>query len=182
MEDKEIINLCKKIYREHKEALDLIYDYADETEFEDAAREFIESIQAQELYVDGGSAWFIPSDFQDKFELIGEDYWCGGHPFAFWYTRYGEKLGIILEIGPFKDGEKRRAFLSHLKKHDFRIHDRSFKPGAKYTRIFTKYPRFDDWDSKESIIEKMDELYHTQAKNAKTNLLKTCSTFSWKDA
>jgi len=38
MEDKEIKKLCKKIYKEHKEALDLIYECKENTEFERASQ------------------------------------------------------------------------------------------------------------------------------------------------
>jgi hypothetical protein len=182
MEDKEIKLLCKKIYKEHTQALDLIYEYAEETEFEESAKEFISGLKAVEIGIDGRSAWFIPKKLESIIKKVGEESWCEGYPLAFWYTAQEEKLGIILEVGPFKDGALRRNFLTHLKEHDFTIHDRSFKPGAKYTRIFTKYPKFQDWDDKESIIQKMDDLLNKSAKKAVNNLEKACSTFKWESA
>ena len=81
------------------------------------------------------------------------------------FVKYSKNLTTQLDKKFNKSGEK-----------DFNI------LLEKHTRLFTKYPKFDDWDNKESIIERMDDLYRTQAKNAKTNLLKACTTFSWKDA
>jgi len=179
MENKKLKDLCKKIYKEHKEALDLIYDYREDTEFEGAAKKFIENISADEIEVKGYSAMFIPSKFQGTFELIGEEYWYRGRPFVFWFSRQKEKIGIILEIGPFKDEEKRRAFLDHLKIHKFTIKESSYKAGAKFTRIFSKYQNFNDWDNKDSIIDIMVDLYSKNAKNAENNLLEACSTFLW---
>ena len=179
MEDDKIKQLCKKIYKEHKQALDLIYEYVEETEFEEAAKEFISGLKAIEIWIDGRSAWFIPKKIESLINKVGEESWCDGYPLAFWYTVQEEKLGIILEVGPFKDGSLRRKFLTHLKENGFTIHDRSFKPGAKYTRIFTKYPKFEDWDNKESIIQTMDDLLNKSAKKAVNNLEKACSTFEW---
>jgi hypothetical protein len=182
MEDKEIKQLCKKIYKDHKEALDLIWEYAEETAFEESAQEFIQSIGAQKIHIDGRSAWFMPKELEINLEKVGEESWCQNYPFAFWFTAQEETLGIILEVRPFGSSSLRQSFLGHLKKHGFTIHERSFKPGAKYTRIFTKYPKFEDWDNKESIIQKMDELYTKSAKKAEENLLEACKTFTWKPA
>jgi hypothetical protein len=74
-----------------------------------------------------------------------------------------------------------RKFLEHLKKHNFTIRDRSLEPGAQYTRIFTKYPKFEDWDSKESIIQKMDDLYNKTARKSVDNLTAACAEFDWEN-
>ena len=179
MEDKEIKQLCKKIYKEHKEALDLIYEYVEDTEFEGASQEFIQSIDAKKIHIDGRTAWFMPKEFMTIIKKVGEETWCNNYPFSFWFVAQEEKLGIILEVRPFNSSSLRQNFLKHLKKNGFTIHDRSFKPGAKYTRIFTKYPKFEDWDHRESIIQKMDDLYNKTSKKPMENLLNACRTFTW---
>jgi len=102
----------------------------------------------------------MPKEFETIIKKVGEENWCNNYPFAFWFVAQEEKLGIILEVRPFSSSSLRQNFLKHLKKNGFTIHDRSFKPGAKYTRIFTKCPKFEDWDHRESIIQKMDYLYN----------------------
>lgn len=179
MEDKEIKLLCKKIYREHKQALDLIYEYAEENAFEESAKEFISGLEAVEIGIGGRSAGFIPKKIESIIKKVSEKSWGEGYPLVFWYTAKEEKLGLILEVGPFIDSNLRRNFLTHLKEHNFTIHDRSFIPGAKYTRIFTTYPKFQDWDDKESIIQKMDDLLNKSAKEAVNDIEKACSTFNW---
>jgi len=44
--------------------LDLIYEYAEETEFEESAKEFISGLKAVEIGIDGRSAWFIPKKLE----------------------------------------------------------------------------------------------------------------------
>jgi len=182
MDDQNIKTLCKKLYKDHKEALDLIYKYAEDTEFEESAKDYFLTIGAQKIKIDGISAWFIPHDFHDNYKIISEELWCSGFPFAFWFIANKKKdtLGFIIEIGPMGSDSHRQNFLNHLKEYEFKIKNISLKPGAKYTRIFSKYKEFKNWDSKESIIQKMDELYSANSsKKIEGNLLKACKSFEW---
>jgi len=105
MEDENIKKLCQKIYKEHKQALDLIYEYAKGkgTEFEEAARKFIEGIGAQKIKIRGRWAWFLPEEIEHLLVNVGEESWAGGYPLAFWFTPQTDKLGLIIEVGPFND-------------------------------------------------------------------------------
>ena len=179
MENEDIKGLCKKIYKEHQEALDLIWKYSEETEFENAANEFISNIEAEKIWVDGKWAWFIPKEYSQIIKKIGEESWCNGYPFAFWFVKQSEKLGIILEVGPFLEESKRKEFLDMLKKHRITFSKRAYKPGARYTRFFTKYPAFDNWDDKDMIIEKMEILFNKSAKENREKLLNACQEFNW---
>jgi hypothetical protein len=180
MENESLKELCKKIYKEHKTALDLIIEYAGYTEFEDYAKEFILNLGAKEISVSGKSAWFMPQNFESKIQMVGEKSWCGGYPIAFWFLAKEEKLGLILEVGPFENNSLRESFLAHLKKYSFKIGDKSFKPGAKYTRVYTTYPKFQDWDNRDSVIQKMDDLfYNTKTQDNIERLEKACDSFQW---
>jgi len=179
MEDKELKALCKKIYKDHKEAIDLIWEHADEDDFEEAAREFVAGQDATLIRADGRKAWFIPKELLPHLQLVAEESWCNCYPVCYWFVAKEEKLGIIIEVGPFLDGDLRRKFLHHLKANDISIYDRSFKPGARYTRIFTKYPRFDDWDNKESISQKMDDLVNKVVQKFTKKLIEACESFDW---
>ncbi|RLD04661.1 MAG: hypothetical protein DRI32_05295 [Chloroflexi bacterium] len=181
MEDESIKKLCKKIYKEHKNALDLIYKYADETEFESAASEFIASLDAREISINGKQAWFLPRSILSKIKKVGLETWSDEYPLTFRFVALDEKLGIILEVGQFANGVLRKKFLEHLKENGFTIHNRSLEMGAKYTRIFTKYPKFLEWDDKESIIQKMDDLLNKTAKKAVDNLENACTSFDWEN-
>ena len=41
MQDKKLIDLCKTIYKKHKDAIDLIVDYGMTSQFQTAAETFI---------------------------------------------------------------------------------------------------------------------------------------------
>ncbi|ANV83126.1 hypothetical protein AWQ21_01190 [Picosynechococcus sp. PCC 7003] len=185
MENPEVKALCKQIYKDHKEALDLIYEYKEDTEFEDSAREFIQKIDEEEIFINGKSAWFIPKKLNDSLreplKEAGGEQWCNNLPFAFWFPAKKDRIGIIIEVRPFNISSFRKAFLEHLRNHGFnKISDKSLNPDAKFTRIFSKYLKFEDWDNKESIIQKMDELYQkAEFRQAAENLLEACKTFNW---
>ncbi len=178
MEDEEIKRLCKKIYKEHKQALDLIYDYTGETEFEEAATDFIEGIGAHNIGISYRWAWFLPEDIEPLLNKVGEESWADGYPLAFWFVPKADKLGLIIEVGPFNDDSLRREFLTHLKKCDFKIYDRSFKRGAKFTRIISKYAKFEAWDNKDDLSQKMETLLESVKKDTK-NLREACKSFKW---
>ena len=179
MENEQIKSLCKSIYKEHKEALDLIIQYAEESKFVNASIDFAKSIKADLTYSTYTVMWFMPMELIPVIKNIGVENWNAGYPFTFWFYYYEKSLGFAIEVGPFEDESKRQKFLKHLGKHNFKIHDRSFKPGAKYTRIFSKYPKFEDWDNKEAIINKMDDLFSKSAKEPYKNLLAACKSFKW---
>ncbi len=98
------------------------------------------------------------------------------------YRAKNNRLGIILEVGPIIDSSVRIDFLRHLKKFGFKISDRALEPERKYTRIFTKYFDFEDWDNQDSIISKMDELLSKSAKKSYEKLLEACSTYNWESS
>ena len=179
MENDDIKMLCKKIYQDHSEAIDLINKYSAENSFEAAAASFLERINLEESYVDSRTAWFLPSELAEKLPKNCDPKWSWGYPLAVWYRARNNRLGIILEVGPILDSSLRIHFLKYLRKFGFKISDRALEPERKYTRIFTKYIDFEDWDNGETIIAKMDDLYYKSAKKPYINLLEACDSYDW---
>jgi hypothetical protein len=181
MENNELKELCKKIYKEHKVAIDLIWQYAEKNSFEEAANEFCEQKEFTNKFVNGRSLWVIPKIISENTKKVGEEKWAWSYPIAVWFSANDRKIGVILEVGPFLNGNLRVKFLEHIKKNGFTINERSLQPTARYTRIFSKYFAFDDWDEKESIVEKMDELYDKQLKKHLDNVNEACKSFNWEE-
>lgn len=178
MEDQEIRDLCKKIYKNHKEALDLIYEHSSEDEFETASEEFSTTLEFVEKFIDWKAFWLIPKEVASHCKKIAHD-WSWGYPVAFRFVKKEEKMGLVIEVGPFIDGDKRSEFLTHLRNYNYVINDRSILPTSKHTRIFTVYPHFEEWDDKELIKEKFAELYEDYMKEHIDRLSEACKAFSW---
>ena len=181
MTDTKLKSLCKIIYQEHKEALDLIYSYSGETQFEEAAINYIRNIDAKQFVINNKSAWFIPNIIFNKIEKVGDESWQRGYPIAFWFIKQSdEKIGLIIEIGPFSDSSKRIELLQLLENEKFKIPKRAFQVTSKFTRIYSKYIKFNDWDNQENVIEKFQELYEINEVQAKLDAIeKICSNFKW---
>lgn len=180
MEDKELKLLCKKLYKEHKVALDLIWSYASDDEFEDAAEEFSRTLSLKEEFVDGRVLFMVPRKLAHKsLENIAESNWAWGYPISTRFVNKENKLGLIIEVGPFKDGHLRSDFLKHLKSFGYSISEKSLRITSRYTRIFTKYPNFEEFDDKEQIKLKLEELNEKYLNKHIATLEKACNEFEW---
>lgn len=179
--DENTIKLCKQIYLEHKDALDLIYDVIqiDESTFNPAVDEFLKKTDILETYRSRRSLWFVPTILQNT-PKVGQDNWNDGYPIACGFSKYDdESIGFILQVGPFIRPEQRVCFIKHLEDYDFKIKDRSKKLESKYTRIFTKYLRVKDWSDQEEVYSIMDDLFRNKAKRSIDNLTRAIEEFDW---
>ena len=61
MQDKELVDLCKSIYRKHKNAIDLIVKYGMNTAFGSSATEILEKSGCEILHETSNWLYFIPT-------------------------------------------------------------------------------------------------------------------------
>jgi hypothetical protein len=184
MQNQEIINLAKTIYQKHKRAIDLINEYGITSPIDPV----LDSFKSQhsnniiELYRRSNSFWFIPKDFTNRLPKIAAN-WESPYPVAFWFRikREEGKIGLILEIGPFLDPSLRIKFMNHVKKSGkFRVPDMGLRPESKYTRIYSEYKSFADWDNFESLSTQINGLFLSEkAKNAQHNIKDLIESFKW---
>jgi len=180
MKDEEISNLCKKIYKQHKNAIDLIVANATSS-FEAPIEKFISKNKTiKELDRTGTSFWFLPEEFSKSVPKVSDEW--AEYPFAYWFSKYEkeDRLGLILEVGPFNDSNKRIEFMNALQEGGFKIREGSLKPESTYSRIFTKYIKFDEWEDIDKTAEKMDDLYNDKAKEANKKIGVVLKKFNWK--
>lgn len=179
--DEKIIELCKSIYKAHKEALDTIFSVIkiDDTALNPAIEDFLkDNPDLFSTYIPSGGFWFLPNSIANM-PKVGKITWNKGYPIAFWFAKYYETLGFVLEIGPFNNPELRVRFLKHLEGYGFKIKDRSKKLESQFTRIFTKYIKIKEWSEREEIFEVMTDLYKNKAKAEIERLLQAVQTFTW---
>jgi hypothetical protein len=107
--------------------------------------------------------------------------WISPYPVACWFIkRQDDKLGIVVEVGPIRDKQKRVQLMEAMKRHnELRVPKNSTSLDARYTRVFSKYIEFEDWDNEELILEKMDVLYNKEAKYALQVLGQVVPNFDW---
>ena len=161
MENEDIKNLCKKIYKKHKQAIDLINQYSWSSEFEIAAQDFLNQHNFVCKANNSKVAWFIPKQVHENAEIMCPPEWGWGFPVAVWFSKETQRIKIIVEIGPVINSSFRRRLLEIYRDHDVRIKNTSFREDAKYTRIFANNVEIIDWDDKEEILSGMNDLYNS---------------------
>lgn len=179
--DDKVLNLCKSIYNQHKDALDTIFNVIriDDTAFNPAIERFLkDNPDIVSTYPVAGSLWFLPNSIIST-PKIARINWNQGYPIALWFCKYEETVGFVIEIGPFNNPEHRLQFLLHLEKTGFRIKDRSKKLESQYSRIFTKYVKVNDWSDEDEILEVMNDLYTNKGKSNVDLVIKAVKSFAW---
>jgi len=180
--NNEVVQLCRDIYKQHKEAIDAVISYGLTVTFNEAIDGFIKGKNLIESQRRSFDFWFVPSNFKDKVPQSGAN-WLSPFVISYWFRFKEEenKLRLILEVGPFKDSEIRVKFLRFLKKEFklFRVPDRSLEPERRYTRIHSVTVHFDEWDDADKLISEMDNLYKNKFKETNETIVKAIAKFQW---
>ncbi|MCC6124127.1 MAG: PD-(D/E)XK nuclease family protein [Pirellulales bacterium] len=144
MQDQELIDLCKTIYRKHRAAIDLIIEYGMVSNVLDAAiQELKEQVECEFMVNYGSSVWFLPKsmgEYLPKESLNGWQYLPRPTPIACWLYYIGrrQQFMMVLEVGPLADGKKRIRLLESLQKVGFHFRQAGLREEAKFTRLISE--------------------------------------------
>lgn len=181
MENDEIINLCKDIYRKHKDAIDIINKYATTSILNPVLDDFIkDKNDIEEFTRTNYNLWFLPKDLINILPQMNHN-WQSPFPLSFWFW-FGmdrNSIGLILEVGPWDNSEDRLNFMKHLDSKDIKFNKKALTIDAKYTRIFSKYNKFSDWESESDILEEMNKLYSETEKEQLKNIIEIIKKYNW---
>ncbi len=153
--ESEIQELCKNIYRRHKQALDMIYEYRtdQQAEIRDCLVELIEQNENQELdHVSKSVVYFLPKylDFPKLKE--GNGWTRSGRIMLFQFTNTQDSLKLYLVLGPGPD-ETRVKLFDVIGKNEPPF-KRSFKALGKnwstvYNRTFLSKAAYEERNTEE---------------------------------
>lgn len=161
MKDESLKRLCKDIYNEHKDAIDLISEYVG-NDYEESMDNFLKNYpDLVQVYRAKKHFWFLPKKTIDK---LPKDYvksWNAPYPISIWSNLRDDigKMRLIVEVGPFKDSKKRVDFLKYLKKNGIDIKESSMDLESRYTRIYSQTIKYEDWDEPEKLSKELIEFY-----------------------
>jgi len=143
MQDEELLELCKAIYRKHKTAIDLITSYGASSQVVDVCHDVVEKYdETAHCQKTANRVWLVTKDMVKGMEEVDLNGWGvleKKYPVYWWYhfiKRTG-KLKLSLEVGPVADYEKRKALLDVIKDAGFSFWEGGYKEGAKFTRIYS---------------------------------------------
>lgn len=136
--ESEIIDLCRKIYRKHQRALDLIYEYRPDQQ--EAIREKLENLisTTPDLVMDIGSKSyirFLPKSWDVPILQQGAGWTRTGRILLFEIQNYPNMLNVHLIIGPGPQDIREKLYTLTQQKEIFRAY-RAF--GAKWNTIYRR--------------------------------------------
>jgi hypothetical protein len=154
--DSEIVELCRRIYRKHQKALDLIFEHRPDKQAE--TRELLEKIvrETPGLIFDHCSksyVRFLPESWDSIPQLkAGSGWTSSGRMLLFEFENLSNALTLRLHIGPGPDETRQKLF------DVARTHQPPLKPASRtlnqqwnsvYSRSFLKAKDYEDADDEQ---------------------------------
>jgi hypothetical protein len=139
-----MVDACRQIYKNHKTALDLIFDHGQVSELEAAFGMLIsDNEQYKTLEIKSNRSetlFFFDSKWMNEFKnflVADSNRWKIKFPVHYWFTVKPKKLYLRLEVGPFIEGSgaDRVAFVQTLRT-ELGVKEKAVG-GSVYTRIKT---------------------------------------------
>jgi len=140
MSDPELVDLCKAIYRKHREAIDMIVEYGASSRVLDACEEkAIELVGKNMVTRTGTSVWFLPREMA-LFETEMAPGWGflpKSYPIMWWFHYYKDKgkLQLSMEVGPIAAPDYRLRLLKKIEEAGFKFSKYAFREKARFSRI-----------------------------------------------
>lgn len=177
--DETIKQLCKDIYSENKEVIDLIYSIGHKTDTTQAFENFKNSFpNIIPVYDSTSMFWFIIDEFAKMKKM--QKGWAGEYAVCFWFSNYNGKMKLTLEVGPFDDPKKRVDFLNVLEQKGIKLRKNAKEAGRIYTRIYNDTKMVDDWTNSEELTEALETLFNNdKVKNMIKMVKSAIDEFDW---
>lgn len=143
MQDTKLIELCKTIYRRHRDAIDLIVEYGASSRVIDVAESVLaDRAKPEFMHHMGRRLWFIPEEMGrllPNVDLLQWGFLPRPTPICCWLETASDfsKLWIRMEVGPITDSALRIVLLKRLADAGFKYWKGGLQEGAKFTRILT---------------------------------------------
>ena len=163
MQDEELTNLCKTIYRKHREAIDLIVEYGMVSAFSQATEDVLGVDGKYEiLYSSPSQIWFLPDSWKTLVPENGIMWTSLKRPVSVccWFEYYKGKLYSHFEVCKMDDPALRLECVKSLKAAGFTLGKKAFDENATYSRFYGKTVKIKDetdYDEMSSAIEKLLE-------------------------
>jgi hypothetical protein len=152
MQDEELSNLCKSIYRKHKKAIDLIVSYGGSSQVYEACKaaleesghfELTESKPFSFIQETRGRVFFVPKVMGENMKEVELSRWQHierQFPICCWFKRNAktDKLQITIEIGPVENFDLRQKLVEVFDTEEFSVRKKAYVEGTYYTRVYSK--------------------------------------------
>jgi len=161
MQDKELAELCRTIYRRHREAIDLIVEYGMTSVFNEIATEVIENKgDCEVLYSSPKQIWFLPKSWAKVVPENGTAWRHLKRPVSVCCWLLQEKhVRMIFEVSGMDDLDMRMACVKALREAGFKLMKMAFRKDAQYSRFFTLSTRVTDWTDQGGLTDAIQKVF-----------------------
>ncbi|MBC5782638.1 PD-(D/E)XK nuclease family protein [Ramlibacter sp. USB13] len=164
---EELVNACKKIYAQHRQAFDLIIEHGQVSALGEAFKTFAQDVSEVEAFsTRPNDVFFVARDWltAPELQVADKERWGSSFPAKFWFHREEEKLSLCVEVGPVLDGSSfdRARFVRELRAR-FKEKDKKFK--SSFTRIRTYKAKVEDDLDPEAMHSEMVRLWRQMGAN-----------------
>ncbi|MBN2271828.1 MAG: PD-(D/E)XK nuclease family protein [Sedimentisphaerales bacterium] len=177
MQDERMVDLCKTIYRKHREAIDMVVEYGKTGVLQQAVEDVLsedgeyELLSSRPCYV-----WFLPLTWT---RVIPENGIAWKHlkrpvSIACWIEYYNNDISIHLELSKMDDPELRLSCVKKLQEAGFKFSKKAFDVNATYSRFFGASSTVSDMSDYEKVREAVEKLL----KKAKAEFPKAQGVFN----
>jgi len=191
MQDEELIELCKTIYRKHREAIELIVEFGAASNIQETCLAEITSLTDCEFAVPvRAGVWFLPRSLGD---LLPSQ-----QPMAYWnflprpaplccrfhYAKKKGKLSLLLEVGPIAEAQKRQKVLRAIDKAGIPVRKTGYRDEAKFTRLLNYNQRLTlneegDFDMSDEAIRGVVGILWKKFEEPQAKIINALTNFDW---
>ncbi len=161
MQDEELKELCKTIYRKHREAIDLIVQYGMVSLGEQAANEVLTNHGDYEiLYSCSSSVWFLPKSWSGIVPENGIAWTFLKRPVSIccWFEFYRDTVYIHFEVCKMDNPSLRLKCVNYLKEEGYNLSSKAFDENATYSRFYGKSVKINDMTDYDQVYKGVEKL------------------------
>lgn len=161
MQDQELTNLCKTIYRKHREAIDMIVQFGKSSIFQQVLEELLKKDDDYEiLYSSSTYIWFLPKSWAKLIPENGVVWTHMTRPVSviIWIEDWEDAFYSHFEICKMDDPDLRLQLVKSLSDKGFKLTSKAFNRDATYSRFYgssVKVSDKADYDKVSAALSKL---------------------------
>ena len=161
---------CREIYRQHREAIDLIIEYGVTSPLDDAIDEFLHDKPMRETFRNNSRFFFLPDALPMK-QIERNRYGAYSQPICFYFIFLSKENSLTLTTDIWIDDSKECSVLLKIltKSGYLKIPNVELVQSTKYEKVTSSTIRFEDWEDTKKIVEGMNRLFRQRLKDIKND-------------
>ncbi len=160
MQDDNLIELCKTIYRKHRDAIDTILEYGISSTLQQVVEDVLKEKGGYEiLYSRPAYVWFLPDSWTKivPANAIAWTHMSRQVSVSCRIAHQANKIYTYFELCEMNDPDLRLSCVNGLKKAGFKLTQKAFAKNAKYSRFYritNKVADMGDYKNVKEVVEK----------------------------